>query len=65
MTGRRTLDALRLTSIAYDEWVRGENAAFNFRDEIASLSATRAKLVNIFYKYNADMRKAGRWYRYD
>lgn len=64
MTGMRTLDALRLTSIEDDEWAKGEKAAFNFRDEIASQSATRAKVVNICYKYDADMRKASRSYRY-
>jgi len=64
MTGMRTLDALRLTSIADDEWPKGEKAAFNSRDEIESQSATRAKLVSTFNKYNVDMRKAGRSYRY-
>jgi hypothetical protein len=64
MTGMRTLDALRLTSIADDEWARGENAAVKFWDEIASESTTKAKVVDIFKKYNSDMQKAGRPYRY-
>jgi hypothetical protein len=64
MTGMRTLDALRLTSIADDEGPKGEKAAFNSRDDIESQSTTRAKLVNTFNKYNLDMRKAGRSYRY-
>ena len=32
--------------------------------QIASESETKAKVVNIFKKYNADMLKAGRPYRY-
>ena len=33
-------------------------------DEIAAESETKAKIVEIFRKYNSDMQKAGRPYRY-
>ena len=35
-----------------------------FWDEIAAESETKAKVVEIFKQYNADMLKAGRPYRY-
>jgi len=55
---------MKLTSIPDNEWAKVEKAAVKFWDEIASESATKAKVVNIFKKYNADMAKAGRPYRY-
>lgn len=55
---------LKLTSIPDSEWAQVESAAVKFWDEIASESATKAKIVNIFRKYNEDMAKAGRPYRY-
>jgi len=64
VTGMLCLDALRLTSIVDDEWTKGEKAATNFWDEIASESATRAKVIDVFKKCNSDMQKAGRPYRY-
>ena len=64
MTGMLCLDAVRLTSIPDNEWAKVEKAAIKFWDEIASESATKAKVVDIFKKYNADMQKAGRPYRY-
>jgi hypothetical protein len=35
-----------------------------FWDEIAAESPTKARVVEIIKKYNADMAKAGRPYRY-
>jgi hypothetical protein len=35
-----------------------------FWDEVAEESATKKKVVDIIKKYNADMLKAGRPYRY-
>ncbi|NQW10157.1 MAG: TRAP transporter substrate-binding protein DctP [Alphaproteobacteria bacterium] len=55
---------MELTSIPDAEWAKVEAAAQKFWDEIAAESATKAKVVNIFKKYNADMQKAGRPYRY-
>ncbi len=55
---------LKLTSIPDEEWATVENAAVKFWDEIAAESPTKAKVVNIFKKYNQDMVKAGRPYRY-
>ena len=55
---------MKLTSIPDEEWAKVEAAAVRFWDEIASESETKAKVVNIFKKYNADMLKAGRPYRY-
>jgi hypothetical protein len=46
------------------EWQQVEDAAIKFWDEIAAESETKAKVVEIFKKYNADMQKAGRPYRY-
>jgi hypothetical protein len=43
---------------------RSKTAAMKFWDEIAAESETKAKVVEIFKKYNADMQKAGRPYRY-
>ncbi len=55
---------LQLTSIPDEEWATVEDAALTFWDEIAAESETKAKVVEIFKKYNADMKKAGRPYRY-
>ena len=55
---------MKLTSIPDAEWQQVEDAAVKFWDEIASESETKAKVVEIFRKYNADMSKAGRPYRY-
>ena len=53
-----------LTSIPDEEWATVEEAAYKFWDEIAAESPTKAKVVEIIKKYNADMQKAGRPYRY-
>ena len=55
---------MKLTTIPDDEWAIVEKAAIKFWDEIASESPIKAKVVDIFKKYNADMIKAGRPYRY-
>ena len=55
---------MQLTSIPDSEWDQVEAAAHTFWDEIAAESETKAKVVEIFKKYNADMQKAGRPYRY-
>jgi TRAP-type mannitol/chloroaromatic compound transport system substrate-binding protein len=55
---------MQLTSIPDEEWATVEAAAIKFWDEIASESETKAKVVEIFRQYNADMQKAGRPYRY-
>ena len=55
---------LKLTSIPDDEWAKVEAAARKFWDQIAAESPIKAKIVDIFKKYNADMEKAGRPYRY-
>lgn len=55
---------MKLTTIPDEEWATVENAAVKFWDEIAAESPTKAKVVEIFKKYNADMTKAGRPYRY-
>ena len=46
------------------EWAQVENAAMKFWDEIAAELETKAKVVQIFKQYNANMQKAGRPYRY-
>ena len=53
-------DKLELTSIPDEEWAQVEDAAEKFWDEVASESDTKAKVVEIFKQYNADMRKAGK-----
>ncbi|SIT80687.1 TRAP transporter substrate-binding protein [Pontibaca methylaminivorans] len=58
-------DKLELTSIPDEEWAQVEDAAEKFWDEVASESDTKAKVVEIFKQYNADMRKAGKPYRYE
>ena len=55
---------MELTTIPDAEWEQVENAASAFWDEIAAESETKAKVVEIFKKYNADMKAAGRPYRY-
>ena len=55
---------LKLTTIPDEEWAQVEQAAVKFWDEIAAESPTKAKVVEIFRKYNDDMQKAGRPYRY-
>ncbi len=55
---------MKLTSIPDEEWAQVEAAAVKFWDEIAAESETKAKVVEIFRQYNADMQKAGRPYRY-
>jgi len=55
---------MELTSIPDAEWDQVEAAAQAFWDEIAAESETKAKVVEIFKQYNADMAKAGRPYRY-
>jgi len=55
---------MELTTIPDEEWATVETAALKFWDEIASESPTKAKVVDILKKYNADMVKAGRPYRY-
>ena len=57
-------DKLQLTSIPDAEWDTVEEAAREFWDEIAAESETKARVVEIFKQYNADMQKAGRPYRY-
>lgn len=56
---------MKLTTIPDNEWAQVETAAVKFWDEIASESATKAKIVSIFRQYNSDMAKAGRPYRYN
>ena len=55
---------LQLTSIPDAEWDQVEEAAQVFWEEIAAESEVKAQVVEIFKKYNAVMRKAGRPYRY-
>ncbi|MEM7250211.1 MAG: TRAP transporter substrate-binding protein [Pseudomonadota bacterium] len=55
---------MQLTSIPDAEWAKVEAAAVKFWDEIAKESPVKANVVEIFKKYNADMEKAGRPYRY-
>ncbi|GAB5376137.1 MAG: TRAP transporter substrate-binding protein [Acuticoccus sp.] len=55
---------MELTTIPDAEWATVEKAARVFWDEIAAESETKAKVVDIFKKYNDLMEKAGRPYRY-
>ncbi|MEM9708584.1 MAG: TRAP transporter substrate-binding protein [Pseudomonadota bacterium] len=55
---------MELTSIPDDEWAQVETAARVFWDEIAAESETKAKVVEIFKRYNEVMESAGRPYRY-
>jgi len=55
---------MKLTTIPDEEWATVEAAAMKFWDHIAAESKTKAKVVEIFKQYNADMKKAGPPYRY-
>ena len=55
---------LELTTIPDAEWEQVEMAAAEFWDEIAAESEVKARVVEIFKQYNADMLAAGRPYRY-
>ena len=55
---------MELTTIPDEEWAQVEAAARVFWDEIAAESETKAKVVEIFKRYNEVMEKAGRPYRY-
>lgn len=55
---------MSLTTIPDAEWQQVEDAAHVFWDEIAAESDTKARVVEIIKKYNADMAAAGRPYRY-
>ena len=55
---------MKLTSIPDEEWATVEAAAQDFWEEIAAESDVKRRVVDIFKKYNADMVKAGRPYRY-
>jgi TRAP-type mannitol/chloroaromatic compound transport system substrate-binding protein len=55
---------MKLTTLPDEEWATVEAAAMKFWDQIASESKTKAKVVEIFKQYNADMKKAGPPYRY-
>jgi TRAP-type mannitol/chloroaromatic compound transport system substrate-binding protein len=55
---------MKLTTIPDAEWATVQAAAEKFWDQIAAESKTKAKVVEIFRKYNADMEKAGPPYRY-
>jgi TRAP-type mannitol/chloroaromatic compound transport system substrate-binding protein len=57
-------EKMQLTTIPDEEWATVEAAAVKFWDEIAAESETKAQVVEIFRKYNEDMQKAGRPYRY-
>lgn len=57
-------EKMELTTIPDAEWATVEAAARVFWDEIAAESPLKAKVVDIFKKYNDDMEKAGRPYRY-
>ncbi|MEZ5501676.1 MAG: TRAP transporter substrate-binding protein [Halioglobus sp.] len=61
---RVTGTKMKLTTIPDAEWATVEAAAEKFWDQIAAESKTKAKVVEIFKKYNADMKKAGPPYRY-
>ena len=53
-----------MTSIPDAEWAQVEAEAHKFWDEVAKKSKRCAKVVDILKKYNAEMEKAGRPYRY-
>jgi len=55
---------MKLTTIPDEEWATVETAAVKFWDEIAAESKTKAKVIEIFKQYNADMIKAGPPYRF-
>lgn len=53
---------LQLTSVPAEEWAQLETAAMKLWDEVAAESAVKAKVVDIFKKYNAVLKKAGGLY---
>ena len=55
---------MKLTTIADEEWAKVEAEAEKFWDEIAARTPRTKKVINIFKKYAADMKKAGKPYRY-
>ena len=55
---------MKLTTIPDEDWATVQQAAEKFWDEIAAESKTKAKVIEIFRKYNADMEKAGPPHRY-
>ncbi len=55
---------MKLTTIPDEEWATVETAAVKFWDEIAAESKTKARVIEIFKQYNADMIKAGPPYRF-
>ncbi|RKF20467.1 twin-arginine translocation signal domain-containing protein [Alginatibacterium sediminis] len=55
---------MELTSIPDDEWMKVEQEAYKFWDEIAETSERNARVVQIFKDYAAVMEKAGKPYRY-
>jgi len=55
---------LKLTSIDDAEWKTVENEAEKFWEEIADRTPRTKKVVEIFKQYAADMKKAGKPYRY-
>ena len=55
---------MKLTTIPDEDWATVQQAAEKFWDEIAAESKTKAKVIEIFRKYKADMEKAGPPYRY-
>jgi hypothetical protein len=55
---------MQLTTIPDEEWATAKSDARAFWDEIAAESPKKAKVVEIFKKYTADMEAAGRSYRY-
>ena len=55
---------MKLTTIADNEWAKVEAEAEKFWDEIAAQTPRTKKVIDIFKKYAADMKKAGKPYRY-
>lgn len=55
---------LELTTIPANEWAEVEAAAEVFWQEVASESEIKARVVEIFQRYNSTMVKAGAPYRY-
>ncbi|MNL79675.1 hypothetical protein D3C87_2063310 [compost metagenome] len=53
-----------MTSIPDAEWKTVEDAAHVFWEEVAKQTPRTGKVVEILKKYNADMEKAGKPYRY-
>ena len=57
-------EKLKLTTIPDDQWATVEEKALKFWDEIAATGDRPKRVVEILKKYNADMKKAGKLYRY-